>query len=83
MLGTLLIFAIGLPEAVHWYERGGALHIDGDEPGSVGQNLVDYVVLVALLPAWGLPFGVIGSAIGSAWRPRHLAPGREGRTASH
>ena len=67
VLGTLLIFAIGLPEAVHWYESGGALHIDGDEPGSIGQNLVDYVVLLALFPAWGCP--------SASWARRSAVPG--------
>jgi hypothetical protein len=73
LLGALLIFLIGLPEALRWYETDGRLHLDGELFGSEGQNLVDYIFLLALLPAWGLPFGVIGARVGSTRPTRNRA----------
>jgi hypothetical protein len=71
-LGTPLLVAVWLVEALRVYERGGGLLLDGDA-GGVGINLGDAIwwsLMVLLL--WVLPLGVIGAALGSA-------PARRGR----
>jgi hypothetical protein len=71
-LGAPLLVAVWLVEALHVYERGGGLLLDGDG-GGVGINLGDAIwwsLMVLLL--WVLPLGVIGAAVGSA-------PARRGR----
>jgi hypothetical protein len=67
----LLLFAAWLVEAVRWYRVHAGLLLDGDG-APVGVNLGDAVFWVLVfIPAWALPFGVFGAAIGSArWRRR-------------
>jgi hypothetical protein len=72
----LLLFAVWLVEAVRWYRIGGSLLLDGEDGHPLGVNLNDAVFWVLVfIPAWALPFGVFGAAIGSArWRRRRPQP---------
>jgi hypothetical protein len=74
LIGTLLVYAITLPEAMHRYAVDGRTLGDGELGYPIGVNLPDAIWVLVLLPVLGLPFGVIGAAAGNArWR-RRLAP---------
>jgi hypothetical protein len=68
LVGTLLIFAISIPEAMHRYEIDGRVLGDGEMGFPVGVNLSDAIWVLFVIPVWGLPFGVIGAAIGRRLR---------------
>jgi hypothetical protein len=72
-LGALLIIVAWLAEAPRWYRQVGGLLLDADGGIGMGTNLGDAIwwTLIVLV-LWGLPFGVIGAAAGSA-------PARRGR----
>ena len=66
LLGAPLLFLVWLPEAVRWYHRGAGLLLDGESDALIGVNLRDAVFWVLVfVPAWTLPFGVIGAAAGA------------------
>ncbi len=74
LVGTLLVYAITLPEAMHRYAIDGRTLGDGEMGYPIGVNLPDAIWVLVLIPVLGLPFGVIGAAAGNArWR-RRLAP---------
>lgn len=65
VLGSLVVFALAAPEAVHRYAIDARLLFDGERGYPVEQNLAGAIpgfVLVALL---GLPLGVVGAWLGS------------------
>ncbi|MGW1885008.1 hypothetical protein [Streptomyces sp. NPDC001970] len=70
-VGTLLLFSGWLVEAVRWYGIDAGLFLD-EATAPIGVNVKDAVFWVlVLVPAWGLPFGVIGAALGARGaRPR-------------
>jgi len=70
LLGTLVVFVIGLPEAQHWYRIGARLIFDGERGYAIGRNLDGFIWGLVVLPFWWLPFGVIGAAVGNAWQRR-------------
>jgi hypothetical protein len=79
LLGGLLLFAIGVPEAMYQYGLDGQLLLDGEGGRNIGTNLNDFVWVLIAVPLLGLPFGVIGAAAG-AWRRRYRRLGpRPGR----
>jgi hypothetical protein len=65
LVGTLLVFVIGLPEALHWYRVDGRLLLDGERGYAFGESLGSAIWMLVLIPVWGLPFGVIGAAVGN------------------
>jgi hypothetical protein len=71
LLGVPLLIAAWLAEALHWYQQGHGMLLDGEGGIGVGANLGDAVrwTLPSLL-LWALPLGVLGAAVGSA-RARH------------
>jgi hypothetical protein len=72
-LGTPLIFVRWLLEAPHWHQNNAGLLLDS-ETAPIGEDLVDAIQWAfVVLPVWGLSFGVIGAALGSAWRRRARA----------
>jgi hypothetical protein len=74
VLGVPLLLAAWLAEALHWYQQGGGMLLDGEGGIGVGGNLGDAVrsTLPGLL--WGaLPLGVLGAAAGSARARRRRA----------
>ncbi len=75
LVGTLLIYAISLPEAMHRYAIDGRILGDGEAGHPIGVNLVDAVFCTTALPVLGLPMGVIGAAAGAAWRRKRSATG--------
>jgi hypothetical protein len=70
-LGTTLMFAVALPEAVRRYGRGDGLLLDGDW-APIGTNLNDAIWILIAVPVLGLPLGVFGAAIGRRIRRRRL-----------
>jgi hypothetical protein len=77
-LGALLIIVAWLAEAPRWYRQVGGLLLDADGGIGMGTNLGDAIwwTLIVLV-LWGLPFGVIGAAAGSApARRRRPVPSR-------
>ena len=71
-LGTTLMFAVALPEAVRRYRLGDGLLIDGDW-APIGTNLNDAIWLLIAVPVLGLPFGVFGAAVGRRISRRRVA----------
>jgi hypothetical protein len=67
VLGAPLLVAAWLAEALHWYQQGRGMLLDGEGGIGVGANLGDAVrwTLPGLL-LWALPLGVVGAAAGSA-----------------
>jgi hypothetical protein len=76
VLGTPLLIAAWLAEALRWYRQGRGLLLDADGgPWMVGANLGDAVWwTLVLLALWALPLGVIGAAAGARWRRRAPTP---------
>jgi hypothetical protein len=71
LVGTLLVYAITLPEAMHRYAIDGRTLGDGEMGYPIGVNLPDAIWVLVVIPVLGLPFGVIGAAAGNArWRRR-------------
>jgi hypothetical protein len=62
VLGTLTVFCIGLPEALHWHGATGLLIFDGEGGRAAGTNLADFVTGLVVLPLWWLAFGLMGAA---------------------
>jgi hypothetical protein len=72
-LGTAPIFVRWLLEAPHWQQNNAGLLLDS-HTAPIGGNLLDAIVWTfVLLPVWGLPFGIIGAAVGSGCRRRARA----------
>jgi hypothetical protein len=64
VLGTVLVFAASLVEAMHWYDTSQRLLFDGESGYAIGVNLGDSLFWHLLwLPVWGLPIGVIGARL--------------------
>ena len=82
VLGTLLVFAIQVPEAVRWYQLDGRLLVDADPASSLGTTLSDAIFLLFAIPIWVMPFGVIGAVLGDAfqqgWHGEQGWPGHRG-----
>jgi hypothetical protein len=74
LLGVPLLIAAWLAEALHWYQQGHGMLLDGEGGIGVGANLGDAVrwTLPSLL-LWALPLGVLGAAVGSARARRRRA----------
>lgn len=70
LLGTLAVFVIGLLEAQHWYRTDARLLFDGEPGYPIGNNLADFIWVLVGIPFLGLPFGVIGAALGAKRRRR-------------
>jgi hypothetical protein len=71
LLGSLLIFTIWVPEALYRYGLDAGLLLDGEGRLPFDRNLHDAIWWsLALLPVWGLPFGVFGAAAADALRRR-------------
>jgi hypothetical protein len=68
LVGTLLVFAISMPEAMHRHAIDGRTLGDGESGYPIGVNLPDAIRVLLVIPLLGLPFGVIGAAIGRRWR---------------
>jgi hypothetical protein len=67
LVGALLVFVIGVLESLHRYGIDAQLLLDGDGGHPIGVNLGDAVSTLIAIPALGLPFGVIGAALGAKW----------------
>jgi hypothetical protein len=63
LFGSLAIFAVALLESVRWYQLQTSLILAGDgiPLEAVGENLRNFTWGLILLPAWWLPFGLIGA----------------------
>jgi hypothetical protein len=74
VLWVPLLIAAWLAEALHWYQQGAGMLLDGEGGIGVGGNLGDAVrwALPALL-LWALPVGVLGAFAGSARARRRRA----------
>jgi hypothetical protein len=73
LLTSVAFFAIAVTEAVHWYQAGAGLILDGEaipRDAAVGMNIRNFTGFLVLLPFFWTPFGVIGAAIGRAGRAR-------------
>lgn len=72
LLASLAFCAIALAEAVRWYRADSSLIFAGDGVplDAVGENILNFTLLLVLLPLFWLPFGVLGAAVGHAGRAR-------------
>jgi hypothetical protein len=68
LAGTLVVYAITVPEALHRYAIDGRTLGDGETGYPIGVNLADAVWGLVVIPILGLPFGVIGAAVGRRLR---------------
>jgi hypothetical protein len=68
LLGTLLVSALTLPEAMHRFAIDGRTLGDGESGYPIGVNLGGVLWNLIQIPAVGLPFGVIGAAVGRCLR---------------
>jgi hypothetical protein len=75
---TLLIFAIAIPEAMRRYGIDGRTLADGEQGHAIGVNLPGAIWGLVVIPLLGLPFGVIGAAVGSRAIRRLTGPGGAG-----
>ena len=76
LVATLLVFAISMPETMHRYAIDGRTLGDGESGYPIGVNLPGAIWVLVVIPIWGLPFGVIGAAIGNAsWQRRRQPRG--------
>jgi hypothetical protein len=67
VLGVPLLIAAWMAEALHWYQQGDGVLLDGEGGIGVGANLGDAVWwTLPFLLWWALPLGVLGAAVGSA-----------------
>jgi hypothetical protein len=74
VLGAPLLVAAWLAEALHWYQQGRGVLLDGEGGIGVGANLGDAVWwTLPFLLVWALPLGVLGAAVGSARARRQRA----------
>jgi hypothetical protein len=74
VLGAPLLVAAWLAEALHWYQQGRGMLLDGEGGIGVGANLGDAVWwTLPFLLVWALPLGVLGAAVGSARARRRRA----------
>jgi hypothetical protein len=74
VLGAPLLVAAWLAEALHWYQQGHGMLLDGEGGIGVGANLGDALGwTLPFLLVWALPLGVLGAAVGSARARRRLA----------
>jgi len=64
MLGVLTVFAVGLLEALRRFQIDAALILDAEAGTTFDENLVSLTFMLAVLPLWWLPFGVLGAAFG-------------------
>jgi hypothetical protein len=55
-------------EALHRYGIDACLLLDGEKSYPVGENLDDAIRVLFVIPVLGLPFGVIGAAVGRRLR---------------
>jgi hypothetical protein len=60
-----------LPEALYRHGIDARLLLDGEGGYPIGENLPDALGVLVAVPVLGLPFGVIGAAVG---RRSRLAP---------
>jgi hypothetical protein len=82
VLGLPLILAAWLTEALHWYQHGRGMLLDGEGGIGVGGNLGDAVRQTLPSVLWMvLPLGVVGAAVGSA-RARRRRAREHGELAS-
>jgi hypothetical protein len=74
VLSVPLLIAAWLAEALHWYQQGRGMLLDGEGGIGVGANLGNAVwwTLPSML-LWALPVGVLGAAAGSARARRRRA----------
>jgi hypothetical protein len=71
LLGTLAVFIIQVLEALHWYRTDARMLFDGELGDRIGGNLDGFIWVLVGIPLVGLPFGVIGAALGARpWRRR-------------
>jgi hypothetical protein len=74
LVGTLLTFALWLPEAGYRYGIDARLLLDGERGRSIDENLDDALRVLATMPVLPLPLGVIGAALGRRLRRRAPLP---------
>ncbi len=63
-VGTLLIYAVTLPEAMNRYAIDGRTLGDGEVGYGIGVNLISAIWGLLVVPLLGLPLGVIGAHLG-------------------
>jgi hypothetical protein len=68
LFGTLMVVALTMPEAMHRFELDGRTLGDGESGYPIGVNLSGILWNLIQIPLVGLPFGVIGAAVGRRLR---------------
>ena len=72
LLGTLLMFLVGVPEAIEHYQIDQTLFFDGEGGYPIGMILADAIWVLVAVPLLGLPFGVFGAALGGRLASRRV-----------
>ena len=72
LLGTLLMFLVGVPEAIQHYQIDQSLFFDGEGGYPIGMILADAIWVLVAVPLLGLPYGVFGAALGERLASRRV-----------
>ncbi len=72
LLGTLVMFLVGVPEAMRHYQIDQTLFFDGEGGYPIGMNLPNAIWVLVAVPVLALPFGVFGAAIGGRLASRRV-----------
>jgi hypothetical protein len=75
-VGAPLSLVVGIPAAVHAFQADRGLFLDGEAGFPIGTNLPDLTVYLAWILLAGVPYGVIGAAVGARLRPARPATTR-------
>jgi hypothetical protein len=68
-VGAPVSLVVGIPAAVHAFQADRGLLLDGEVGLPIGTNLPDLTLYLAWILLAGLPYGIIGAAVGARLRP--------------
>jgi hypothetical protein len=72
-VGAPVSFIVGVPAAIYTFEAEQGMLFDGEVGLSIGTNLPDLIQYASWILLTGLPYGVIGAALGASLLRRRPA----------